>query len=556
MPRSVSPTSGVRPQPCPEGSIEWQGFPAGEAFVEAVPERDLRLADLPAQEDVLAAVLRREVQQTLVEILHLHARIVEAADAIRDGVGSAGDLLRCVTHLTRCDVTTVAGDARDELGLLDLRPRELAAVPHHLLRDRTHVIERRVRLVRGKEPRHRGNYDHGAVGVGQRLRADVVARRELRPGRARTPAFGIFLWSRAAIWIGAIFSFLWFEPNRHPQAARWDSPLIHDLGYATDIWARWDSVFFVRIAEHGYDKASAAFPPLYPGLVAVLGRVFFGHYVLAGIAVSLASTFGAFVLLHRIAEQWLGAEGARRTLLYLALFPTALFLEAVYSESLYLLLVLGAFVLAERGRFAAAGVTAGLAILARVAGVALLPALALMAWRSRERGRAFAGLALVGPVAAVYPLLLWQQVGDPWAFAHAQDRWHRHLSHAGPFGGIWDALVHWTPSGAAVDHAIAVNAEDLAFLALFLVLTVAVWRRFGAAYGLFAAVSLAIPLSYPSSRWPLLSLPRFGLVIFPFFLALAVSTNGRPRLHTALVACSSLLLGIAVVQWALWQWVA
>ena len=83
-----------------------------------------------------------------------------------------------------------------------------------------------------------------------------------------------------------------------------------------------------------------------------------------------------------------------------------------------------------------------------------------------------------------------------------------------------------------------------------------VWRRFGAVYGLFAAASLAIPLSYPSSRWPLLSLPRFGLVVFPFFLALAALTNGRPRLHTALVACSSLLLGIAVVQWALWQWVA
>jgi hypothetical protein len=82
-----------------------------------------------------------------------------------------------------------------------------------------------------------------------------------------------------------------------------------------------------------------------------------------------------------------------------------------------------------------------------------------------------------------------------------------------------------------------------------------VWRRFGAAYGLFALASLVIPLSYPSSRWPLLSLPRFGLVVFPFFLALA-SLGGRPRVHTAIVACSALLLGVAVVQWALWQWVA
>ncbi len=115
--------------------------------------------------------------------------------------------------------------------------------------------------------------------------------------------------------------------------------------------------------------------------------------------------------------------------------------------------------------------------------------------------------------------------------------------------------MHWTPSGAGVHHAVAVNAEDLAFLLLFIPLTVIAWRRFGAPYGLFAAISLAIPLSYPSARWPLLSLPRFGLVIFPFFLALAV-LGGRPRVHTAIVACSALFLGVAVAQWALWQWVA
>ena len=389
------------------------------------------------------------------------------------------------------------------------------------------------------------------MSVGQRVRTDVTTQRELPP--TREPVGGVFFWTRAAIWVGAIFAYLWFEPNRHPEASRWDSPLIHDLGYATDIWARWDSVFFVRIAEHGYDKASAAFGPLYPGVVAVLGHVFFGHYVLAGIAVSLAATLGAFVLFHRIAETRLGVDGARRALLYLALFPTALFLQAVYSESLYLLLALAAFVFAERGRFTAAGAATGLAILARITGVALVPALALLAWRCRHRLRAFAGLSVAVPVASVYPLLLWQQVGDPWAFAHAQDRWHRHFS---PLGGLWQAFVHWTPSGAGVHHAVAVNAEDLAFLLLFVTLTVVAWRRFGAAYGLFSAASLAIPLSDPSSRWPLLSLPRFGLVIFPFFLALAALTTGRPRLHTAVIACSSFLLGLLVVQWALWQWVA
>ncbi len=382
-------------------------------------------------------------------------------------------------------------------------------------------------------------------------------------------ALDIYLWSRAAIWVAAIFAFFYFEPNRHPNAGRWDTARLHDLGYFTDIWARWDSDFFLRIAQNGYDDASAAFHPLYPALIAALGRVFFGHYVLAGLVISLLCCLGSFVLLHRLAEEHLGSAGAGRSVLYLAVFPMALFLQAVYSESLFLLLVLGAFALAERNRFAGAGLVAGLAILTRGAGVALLPALAVLAWRYRDRLRALAGIALAVPVAAVYPLVLWQQVGDPWAFANAQDRWHRHLSRAGPLGGIWDGLVagwrgleqfvvgHGTDVPAANPmHAAAENVQALAFLALFLTLTVVAWQRFGTPYGLFAALSLAIPLSYPSSRWPLLSLPRFGLVIFPLFLALAAITATRPRLHTAVVAGSALFLGSAVVQWALWQWVA
>jgi len=101
----------------------------------------------------------------------------------------------------------------------------------------------------------------------------------------------------------------------------------------------------------------------------------------------------------------------------------------------------------------------------------------------------------------------------------------------------------------------AVNLEAFAFLVLLVALTAIAWRRFGAPYGLFAAVSLAIPLSVPSERWPLLSMPRFGIVLFPCFLALA-TLGGRPRVHTAIIVVSSIMLGVAVTQWALWQWVA
>ena len=53
--------------------------------------------------------------------------------------------------------------------------------------------------------------------------------------------------------------------------------------------------------------------------------------------------------------------------------------------------------------------------------------------------------------------------------------------------------------------------------------------------------------------WPLLSLARFGVTIFPLFLALA-SLGHRRRIHSAIVAISAAGLGLVTVQWALWQW--
>jgi hypothetical protein len=344
----------------------------------------------------------------------------------------------------------------------------------------------------------------------------------------------------------------------------------------TDVWARWDSVWFLRIAEEGYgsvERAAAAFYPGYPAAVGLFGRLFGGHYVTAGIVVSLGAALGAFILLYRLAEGRLGTEGARRAILYLALFPMAFFLQAVYSEALFLLFTVAAFFAAERKRFLGAGVLTGLALLTRPAGFALLPALALLAWREPRRGRALASLAVAPALFALYPLYLWREVGDPWAFMRAQGIWTRHLSPAGPLGGIWDGLragwaglrqlasgsdshVYWSAvQNSDPDRVAALNLQGLAFLALFVLLTAVAWREFGAPYGLFCAASLAIPLSVPSERWPLLSLPRFGLVVFPFFLALA--WLGRdPRAHTAIVAVSALLLGVALTQWALWQWVA
>jgi hypothetical protein len=385
--------------------------------------------------------------------------------------------------------------------------------------------------------------------------------------RTMPPPVAAFLGTRALIWAVALYTWVYFlpRPGRPPNT--------NDLGYATEIWSRADSGWFLGIAQHGYEKnGGAVFYPLYPLAVGGLGRVFGGYYVTAGIVISLACCLGALLLLYRLAVPRLGAEGARRAVLYLALFPMSLFLQAVYSESLYLVCCVGAFVLAERRRWLGAGVATGLAMLTRIAGVALLPPMLLLAWRSPDRKRALASLVSAPVLAGLYPMYLWLKLDAPFAAFANEAGWNRHVSLAGPLDGLWHGLqaawagveqlvtsdrthIYWTHAGADPLHVAAHNLEDFAFLAVFVGLGVVAWRRFGAPYGLFVLGSLAIPLSAPTPGFPLLSMPRFCLTLFPAFLALAaVATTARR--DRAILVVSSVLLAVATVEWSVGQWVS
>jgi hypothetical protein len=366
------------------------------------------------------------------------------------------------------------------------------------------------------------------------------------PVRARPrTALQLFVWSRLTLWLLAAGTLILFPGSLNPQRYRWDRPRIHDLGRIIDVWARWDSDWYVQIAQHGYVWPSArpAFFPLYPFLVGGLGRILGGHFVLAGLLISLAAGAGAFVLFYRLAELKLGREGAFRATFFLAIFPTTLFFGAVYSESLFLLLSVAAFLLAEQGRFRGAAFAAGLAALTRPVGLALLPALVIFAWHSGDRRRALRELVIVPVVFALYPLLLWIWVGHPLAFLGAQSGiWRRHLSPYGPLGGFVEAVQQ---------HA----AKDFVVAALLVPLAVLAWRQLGAAYGVYACASLALPLMWPSDSHALWSIARFGGVLFPIVFVLA--TLAQRRWVAVVVA-----LGLAawcvdsVVKWALWNWVA
>ncbi len=368
-----------------------------------------------------------------------------------------------------------------------------------------------------------------------------------------TAATPIFLVSRAAIWLVGLGVLAWFPLTAYHGGG---FEMHHDAtaDYGPGLWDRWDSGYFLEIAHKGYgNDGTAAFYPAYPALLAVFARVFAGHYALAGVAVSLAACLVGFELLWRVARERFGSDAsAERTVVLLALTPMALFLGAIYSESTYLAVTLAAFVFAARRHWTLAACAAALALLTRPTGIAVVVAVAVMAWPNR---RALAWLAIVPLSFVFFPVALAINYGRPFGFVTAERFWNRHVSPAGPFGGLWDGIsVLWRSPES--HQLLAINAEDLAFALVYLVLLVLVWRWCTLAESLFATLSILIPMSVPDTGGlPLQSMPRFGLVVFPFFLVLARLAS-TPRRYAALAGLSGLLLGVEIVKWVTYQWVS
>jgi hypothetical protein len=100
------------------------------------------------------------------------------------------------------------------------------------------------------------------------------------------------------------------------------------------------------------------------------------------------------------------------------------------------------------------------------------------------------------------------------------------------------------------------NLILLAFLAAAVPAVVGVVRRLPLAYGVYVVAALALPLSDPASSQPLMSLPRFLVVLFPLFIWLAAWLAERPRLQRPALALSAVMMAFFLAQFATWHWVA
>jgi Mannosyltransferase (PIG-V) len=404
----------------------------------------------------------------------------------------------------------------------------------------------------------------------------------LRGSEAVRGAWRVLWTTRMAVLLVAVFAALSFGPATGglaaTNAAKFDVPsLTHALAPPLLApLARWDAVWYLSIAHAGYggESARAAFFPLYPLLVRGLATPFGAGpaaLLVAAYAISLAALMGALVLLYRLVSLELGRPLAAPTLLLLCVFPAALYFGAPYSESLFLLLAVGAFYAARTGRWAWAGACGAGASATRSAGLLLLLPLAMLWWAdARRRWRDLAWFALVPLGMAAYALYLGLAEGDAWRFLDIQDAWSRSLAF--PLTGAWDGavaawdglrqlvsgqkeVVYFDKAAGDPYRIAAVNLMLFASLVFAVTACVGALRRLPKAYGVWVAASLVLPLSFPVEPQPLMSLPRFLVVLFPIFMWLAIWSEER-RATSGVVAVSAIGLGLFTAEFATWHWIS
>ena len=318
---------------------------------------------------------------------------------------------------------------------------------------------------------------------------------------------------------------------------------------------RQDALWYLRLATDGYAPGdpSAAFFPLYPWLVRVVAFLPGIGPLAAGLLVSNAAFVGALVMLHALTRlEFRGdPDAARRSIRYLAIFPTAFFFLAPYTESLFLFLSLLAFWWARKDRWGFAAAAAAFAALSRSVGVLLVLALAVEAihqWRREGRSLAprlgAAAATVLGPLA----WFAWWQVrfGDFWAPLDAQRNWDR------------VSTLPWDTVADAVGHAWGFRGHwllDVAVVALAVIGVVLSIPRVRPSYLTYAGASLLLPLlaSYPAR--PLISMPRFVMVVFPFAWGYADAVARRWIPDALVTAVFAGGFGLMATLFVAWQYV-
>ena len=323
-----------------------------------------------------------------------------------------------------------------------------------------------------------------------------------------------------------------------------------------DRFARWDAGWYHGIASKGYayvegGRSNLAFFPVYPQLMGIAGRALGGaqeDFYFAGILISWLSFAIAMPLLYRLARLDLPDDRAVRATVYAAVFPSAYFFGVVYSESLFLLTLVGAALAFRTKHFAWAAIAAMVMTATRVNGVMFLPALALIgwdaagdSWRDRRRALMAAGFGLAG--IGAYSLYVYTLSGNPFEWYNSISRWGYHPG-GNPLAGLFaigEALLTRPFQFISTERMAPYDTLNAISAAAALLAVPFVWMRFGRGYAAIVVLGLMLPLS--SGQFE--GLGRYCSVLFPLPILWA-SLKGETR-HLGLLTGFVLFYSLGLI---------
>lgn len=289
----------------------------------------------------------------------------------------------------------------------------------------------------------------------------------------------------------------------------------------------YDGCYYLDISEGGYRAArpECAFYPLWPMLIRLCTKITGADSLTIGLALANGISIGAWLVYYRFVKMQWGDRIAVWALVWMVAYPGSLFYQFIYSESLFLLLVVGLCWTLRREYYGSAWVIAFLLPLTRPIGVmCVIPIVWDVAARSRKcyvpdegkmAGVHLGWLVALGPVAGwlSYLCLMYLWTGNPFEGFSAQRFWGVHS-----VSNLWNIpkfVIGWfSPSQW---HEFSGSLLDRAVFVLMLGCMRVLWRI---DKGLLVWVLVLGVV--PAMSGTFTSFTRFASVVFPIFIALAV----------------------------------
>jgi hypothetical protein len=304
--------------------------------------------------------------------------------------------------------------------------------------------------------------------------------------------------------------------------------IVQRLGYVfATPWANFDGIHYLSIAQNGYIN-QAAFFPLFPLLINLLS---FGKlYFLSGMFISNMAFLFALLYLYKLMILDYSKKRSWEMIIYTLLFPTAFFFGAVYSESLFLLLLVLAFYFARKGKWMLSSMSALLLGATRLVGILILPALIYELYFQNKKLKDYLTLLIIPLGLSIYSVFNYLKWGDPLYFINA----HSELGNS----RVTDTIILFPQTVVRYFKILSslpiqqyewwvALLEIVMFIVVSILLYIAWKKKVRVSYLIFSVLAFLLPASSGTFS----GLPRYVLVLFPIYIVLSYMSGKIRRIY-------------------------